>query len=208
MTPSRTRSQHVAGRFTSSRAERPSNGTPSGVTPALPSAAAGYKSVSVWFAVATPWYEAEMNWVSGRTASSGQALVEMALLLPLLAFVVGLAFTGSSFLSTVIGLNGAARAGVIAVVNDADASPPISTYSAQVADAVAAANNEQGCTACIVASNDLSSCGATSNCLWIDTSITSGSGKTIDVVHVSYIVSSYVPLLASMRVEAKAGLEP
>ncbi len=152
-----------------------------------------------------------------ESASSGQALVEMSLLAPFLLLVVGLAFTGSQFLSSVIGLNGAARAGVIAVVNDDDALPPVTAYDAQVTAATAAANQEEGCNpdpsssdTCFHKANDATAASCPSgNCVWIESPVpNSGSGKPIEVVHVSYSISSYVPFMASQRVAAQAGLEP
>jgi Flp pilus assembly protein TadG len=155
---------------------------------------------------------------NGRSA--GQAMAETAILMPVFLFILGASFTGSQMLSSVISVDGAARAGVIAYVaerdekvdadNDAAAdgnqSPP--SLGAQLADATAAVNNEEGCVNCFVAVADAAHCLGTSNCVWVTQELGTRQGHNIAVVHVARYVASYIPVLGNHTITAQAGLEP
>jgi len=78
--------------------------------------------------------------VRGRD-ERGAALVEFALVLPLIVLLVGIAFNGWDAMQTSIRLTSAARAGAIAAANDLGAGDP---RSRALTDATTAINQEEG----------------------------------------------------------------
>jgi Flp pilus assembly protein TadG len=152
-------------------------------------------------------------------ASAGQAIAETALIMPVFLLILAASFTGSQMLSAVVGLDGAARAGVIAYVaernetvdsdGDGDVNnkqPP--SLAVQLADATRAVNSEQGCNVCFVSVPDQASCTGKMNCVWVTEDSGTRQGHKIEVIHVAKFVVSYVPFLGDHTVTAQAGLEP
>ena len=145
-------------------------------------------------------------------------MAETAVLMPVFLLILGASFTGSQMLSSVIGLDGAARAGVIAYVSEHDETvdtdidndviskqpPPLAT---QLDDATAAVNNEQGCNGCFVKVADQAHCTSGSSCVWVTEDAGTRQGHKIEVIHVAKFVASYIPLLGNHTVTAQAGLE-
>ena len=147
----------------------------------------------------------------------------MALVLPVFTLMLAAAFTGSQYLTATVGLDGAARAGVLAYVaeeqetteTDGDAAadgttlpPPSNVW---LADAVTAVNNEQGsCTgsACFVGVTNQAACGGGQNCVWVEHATGTRNNHAIEVIHVQRAVISYVGLFGDHSVTAQAGLEP
>jgi Flp pilus assembly protein TadG len=154
------------------------------------------------------------------SASRGQAMAEMALVLPVFTFILAATFTGSQFLSAVVGLDGAARAGVLAYVAEQDETvdsdgdgdttkPPPQTQ--WLADAVTAVNNEQGScsgSACFVSVTSGAACAAGQNCVWVVEVLGTRNNHKIEVIHVQKAVISYIGLFGDKSVSAQAGLEP
>jgi hypothetical protein len=154
-------------------------------------------------------------------ASRGQAMAEMALVLPVFMLILAATFTGSQYLTTVAGLDGAARAGVLAYVAeknetvDADGDADVSSGKTLPAqwqkDAVAAVNNEQGgCSgsSCFVWVANGAACGVGQNCVWVEELLGTRNNHTIEVIHVQRAVISYVGLFGDHSVSAQAALEP
>ncbi len=77
---------------------------------------------------------------------TGTALVELALVIPLVMLLLGAAFNGWNGMQESIRLTSAARAGAIVAANDltASSSHPAMTQSQALADATTAINAEEG----------------------------------------------------------------
>lgn len=133
---------------------------------------------------------------------------------PLMMIILALVFTGSQYMDAVVGLNGAARAGTIIAANylndkNNDASQVLTPT-------VAAVNSEWGTTCdnsgvasfCFTGVSDQASCAPsaqTPGCVWLTHDTTSSSGRTIEVVHVSYQVVSYLAFVPTLSVTATSG---
>jgi Flp pilus assembly protein TadG len=76
----------------------------------------------------------------GRHDEEGQALVEFALALPVIALLMAVAFNGWNGMQLAIRLTSAARAGAVAAAHDLDTGNPASAQC----DAAAAVNQEEG----------------------------------------------------------------
>jgi Flp pilus assembly protein TadG len=154
-------------------------------------------------------------------ASPGQAMAEMALVFPVFMLIIAATFTGSQYLTAVAGLDGAARAGVLAYVaemdegttdNDSDGDGGVKPPTAQwQSDAVKAVNNEQGSctgTGCFSWVANQAACGAGQNCVWVVEVTGARNNHTIEVLHVQRAISSYVGIFGDHSVSAQAALEP
>jgi Flp pilus assembly protein TadG len=131
---------------------------------------------------------------------TGTALVEFALVLPLLALLTGVAFNGWNGMQLDIGLTSAARAGVIQAANDL-ASDPTQTQAAQT-DATTAVNAEQGDTN-VYQDTDQS---ANNYVGMSETTETVDTGVTINVVTItiSQVSETLVPFVGSFHVSVDA----
>lgn len=78
----------------------------------------------------------------GRRDESGQALVEFALVLPLLILLMSVAFNGWNGIQLDLGLTSAARAGAITAANDLSQGQGANALT----DATSAINAEEGVT--------------------------------------------------------------
>ena len=137
---------------------------------------------------------------SGRRDEAGTALVEFALVLPLLALLTGVAFNGWNGMQLDIGLTSAARAGAIQAANDL-ASDPTQTQAAQT-DATTAINEEEGDTNVYQDTDQTAN-----NYVGISEGTdTVASGVTINVVTItiSRVSETLVPVVASFHVSVDA----
>ncbi|MEA2684488.1 MAG: hypothetical protein QOK05_2816 [Chloroflexota bacterium] len=114
--------------------------------------------------------------------------------------LMALIFTGSQYMNEVVGLDGAARAGAIVAANSALANANTATINANATKAV---NQEQGCN-CFTAVANQASCTTGMNCVWTVAS-TSPNNTPIEIVHVSYTVTSYLKFISNLSVTAQAG---
>jgi Flp pilus assembly protein TadG len=130
----------------------------------------------------------------------GQAMIELALALPLLALLLGVAFNGWNGMQLSVRLTSAARAGAIEAANDLGTNP----RDTQTAwnDATTAINEEEG------VNNLYQNVNASANdYVSLSTSTESISGGiTINVVTVTIheTTSALVPVIASFPVTAHA----
>lgn len=141
-----------------------------------------------------------------QAGQRGQSFTEFALLAPLVFFMLALIFTGSQYLNTVVGLNGAARAGAIVASNAVNANSGMS-QSAVTDAATLAVNREQGCTSCFTAvASQAAFQACTSNCVWAEQK-PAASSNPVQLVHVAYTVTSYLGFISNFVVTAQAGAE-
>jgi Flp pilus assembly protein TadG len=118
----------------------------------------------------------------GRRDESGQALVEFALVLPLVILIVAVAFNGWDGMQKTIRLTSAARAGALVAGSDLAAGDSQLTA---LTDAVTAINAEEGVTGIYQAAPTQSSCVNLTNCVaLVPSQQTLSSGTTTVVVRV------------------------
>ena len=135
-----------------------------------------------------------------RRDEGGQAIVELALALPILALLLGVAFNGWNGMQLSVRLTSAARAGAIQAANDLGTNP----NDTQTAwnDATTAINEEEG------VNNVYQNVNAASNdYVTLSTSTESVSGGiTINLVTITIheTTSNLVPVVASFPVTAHA----
>jgi Flp pilus assembly protein TadG len=141
-------------------------------------------------------------WNHWSRGERGTAVVEFALVVPLIMMLVGIAFNGWSALQSSIRLTTAARAGAIAAANDLG-PPNNKTTSTALTDATTAINNEEGVTNVYQHTN-----AAANNyvSLSISTDTLSGTGVTINVVTIQIMhqVTAWVPVASLPPLNAKA----
>jgi Flp pilus assembly protein TadG len=137
---------------------------------------------------------------------TGTALVELALVIPLVMLLLGVAFNGWNSMQESIRLTSAARAGAIVAAHDltATASNPTGT-SQKVADddATTAINAEEGATAVY---QDTDSGANNYVSLTPNPNITISAGVTISTVTItiSHSSVSFVPFVGSFPVTTHA----
>jgi len=148
-----------------------------------------------------------------RRDESGVALVEFALVLPVVALLMGAAFTGWNGMQMSVRLTSAARAGAIQAAADlgADqngvASAAISGAQQQAAwdDATQAVNNEEGTTGVY---QDTDPNGGNYVAMTLQSQAVPGSGGTISVNVVKVTISdtavTLVPIVGNLPVTATA----
>lgn len=142
-----------------------------------------------------------------RAPARGQSLVEFAVAFPLFLLLVAVCFTASSAMNSSIGLTGAARAGAIAAANDVTINANVALPS-ELADAVAAVNAEEGCTACYSGAVTQAACPSGTGCVWITKTVGTSSLKPIEVVHVVHPVVPVLPVVSTITIQAQAGATP
>jgi len=133
-----------------------------------------------------------------RRDETGQALVEFALVIPVIVLLMGTAFNGWNAMQLSLRLTSAARAGAIVAAND------LAANAAQVGPALTAAtaavNQEE-------ATNVYQSCTSGNDCVSLaQTTQTTPSGATINVVTITIAQGSVplVPFLGNIAVTAHA----
>jgi Flp pilus assembly protein TadG len=139
-----------------------------------------------------------------RRDEAGTALVELALVLPLVILLLGVAFNGWSGMQEAVRLTSAARAGAIVAASDLTSNPnhaPTSTNQALI-DATTAVNKEEGAT------NLYQSVDAAANnyVAMSETTDNISSGVAINVVTITISQSSVslVPFVGSLPVTTHA----
>jgi Flp pilus assembly protein TadG len=136
-----------------------------------------------------------------RRDESGQALVELALVLPLVALLVGVAFDGWNSMQEAVRLTSAARAGVLVAANElGGATPP--TQSQVLTDATAAVNAEEGDTNVFQSTDS----GANDYVTMTTPSPVTTNGVTMNIVTITIHESSVnlVPFVGNLPVTTHA----
>lgn len=137
--------------------------------------------------------------------SRGQALVEFALVMPILLLLLAVVATGGQMLASDISLTQAARAGAVAAAEDASATPK-DPISVQTTDARTAANNEQGGANVITCSGS----GVPSGCVTVTDLSAPGPGLENNTVSLAKCqiwdtIQTFVPLFGNnITIEAEA----
>jgi Flp pilus assembly protein TadG len=135
------------------------------------------------------------RWGVHATASKGQALVEMALVLPVMALLLGVAYTASDAMHSTIGLTSAARAGAIVAANDLRNS--MSSTQA-LTDATSTVNAEENVN--IYQSGG----GCTDNCVTLAQPTGGSSSINLVQITITHSVTSALPLLSGIKVSTQA----
>ena len=136
---------------------------------------------------------------------SGTALVELALVLPLVVLLLGAAFNGWNGMQHTIRLTSAARAGAIVAANDLTTTPshPATTQDQALADATTAINAEEGATA-IYQSIDSSANNYVSIALTPNETISGPVTISVVTITISHASVSFVPFVGSFPVTTHA----
>jgi Flp pilus assembly protein TadG len=130
-------------------------------------------------------------------------MVEFALVFPVFSLILGVSFGASQFLTSVIGINGAARAGAIAAANDIHSGQ---SYTQELTDATNAVSAEEGCTSCYTGVTDPTTCPA--NCVWITHDTGAQLGRNIETVHIQHTAVPWAGIVKSINVQAQAAAAP
>jgi Flp pilus assembly protein TadG len=139
-----------------------------------------------------------------RHDESGTALVELALVLPLVILLLGAAFNGWNGMQSTIRLTSAARAGAIVAANDltSNSTHPATTTNQALVDATNSINQEEGTTNLYQstdasANNYVSMSESTQN-------IATGVTMSVVTVTISHASVSFVPFVGSFPVTTHA----
>jgi Flp pilus assembly protein TadG len=136
---------------------------------------------------------------------SGTALVELALVLPLVILFLGVAFNGWNGMQATIRLTSAARAGAIVAASDLTANPnhPATSTNVALTDATNAINQEEGVTN-VFQSSDSSA----NNYVSLSTPpadvISSNVKMNVVTITISQTSVSFVPFVGSLPVTTHA----
>jgi Flp pilus assembly protein TadG len=137
-----------------------------------------------------------------RHDESGTALVELALVAPIVIMFLGIAFNGWNGMQTSIRLTSAARAGALVAASDLSGNEALPPTGQPLTDATTAINNEEGLTG-VYQSTDASA----NNYVSISTAKdTVSGGATISLVTVTirHSSNSFVPFVGSFPVTTHA----
>jgi Flp pilus assembly protein TadG len=131
-------------------------------------------------------------------------MVEMALVMPILVILTGIAFNGWSAMQASIRLTAAVRAGTIAAANDL-AAPNNTSSAVALAAATLAINQEEGVVNVYQSSNPAADNYVTISAVPTTDSL-NGTGVTISVVtiKIAHLVTAWVPVLQSIHVTTTA----
>ena len=134
-----------------------------------------------------------------RRDETGQALIEFALVLPLVLLLMGAAFNGWSATQLSVRLTSAARAGVIEAAHDMTIDSALTQTALD--DATAAINEEEGVTGVYQDTN-----AAADNYVSMAESTQVTMGVTINVVTITITASSgpLIPFVRDLSVAAHA----
>lgn len=136
---------------------------------------------------------------------SGTALVELALVLPLVVLLLGAAFNGWNGMQESIRLTSAARAGAIVAASDLTSSPShtATTQSTALADATTAINAEEGATN-VFQSTDSGANNYVSIALTPNETISGSVTISVVTITISHASVSFVPFVGSFPVTTHA----
>jgi Flp pilus assembly protein TadG len=137
---------------------------------------------------------------------TGTALVELALVVPLVILLMGIAFNGWNAMQSSIRLTSAARAGAIVAANDLTSSSthaPL-TASAALTDATNAINNEEGSTNPAVYQSANSSANNYVSLSQSTQTVSGGISVSVVTITVSHSSLSFVPFVGSFPVTTHA----
>jgi Flp pilus assembly protein TadG len=139
-----------------------------------------------------------------RRDEDGTALVELAVALPLVVLLLGVAFNGWNGMQEAVRLTSAARAGAIVAASDLTTSTnhPATSANQALTDATTAINQEEGVTnlfqsADAAANNYVSMSQATDN-------VSTGVVVSVVTITISHANVSLVPLVGSFPVNTHA----
>jgi len=139
-----------------------------------------------------------------RRDEGGQALIELVVVLPLVALLLGVAFNGWSGMQLAVRLTSAARAGAIQAANELGRSTPTPTV---LADATNAVNAEEGVSN-VYQSSDSAANDYVSMSTKSETVATGAGGATITMNVVTITISqrsgSLVPFVGTFPVTVHA----
>lgn len=135
-----------------------------------------------------------------RHNEAGTALVELALVIPLVMLLLGAAFNGWNAMQQSIRLTSAARAGAIVAASDLTSSPGATGQAA--IDAATAINAEEGTTG-IFQSSDSGANNYVSIATHTDT-ISAHVSISVVTVTVSHASLSFIPFVGSFPVTTHA----
>jgi len=136
---------------------------------------------------------------------TGTALVELALVIPLVILLLGIAFNGWNGMQESIRLTSAARAGAIVAANDltSTSSHPAMTQDQALADATTAINAEEGDTN-VYQSTDSGANNYVSIILTPNETISGQVAISVVTITISHASVSFVPFVGSFPVTTHA----
>ncbi|HEY5026035.1 MAG TPA: TadE/TadG family type IV pilus assembly protein [Acidimicrobiales bacterium] len=140
-----------------------------------------------------------------RHDETGSAIVELALVIPLVVLLLGAAFNGWNGMQQTIRLTSAARAGAIVAANDltTTSSHPATTQDQALADATTAINAEEGATN-VYQSIDSSANNYVSVALTPNETISGPVAISVVTITISHASVSFVPFVGSFPVTTHA----
>ncbi len=140
-----------------------------------------------------------------RHDESGTALVELALVIPLVILLLGAAFNGWNGMQHSIRLTSAARAGALVAASDLTSTPshPATTQSQALADATNAINAEEGDTNVYQSVNSGAN-NYVSIALTPNETISGHVAISVVTVTISHASVSFVPFVGSFPVTTHA----
>ncbi|HVA02781.1 MAG TPA: TadE/TadG family type IV pilus assembly protein [Acidimicrobiales bacterium] len=140
-----------------------------------------------------------------RHDEAGTALVELALVIPLVMLLLGAAFNGWNGMQESIRLTSAARAGAIVAASDltSNSGHTATTQSTALADATTAINAEEGATN-VYQSTDSGANNYVSIALTPNETISGSVTISVVTITISHASVSFVPFVGSFPVTTHA----
>jgi Flp pilus assembly protein TadG len=141
-----------------------------------------------------------------RHDETGTAIVELALVVPLVILLLGIAFNGWNAMQSSIRLTSAARAGAIVAANDLTNSSTHPSLSTGVAltDATNAINNEEGSTNPAIYQSSDSSANDYVSLSESTQTVSGGISMSVVTITISHSSVSFVPFVGSFPVTTHA----